>query len=401
MSFVDNFVYSFKNDSIYRKKSITIAAGAGLLIILIIVFLRLNFSSKKTEPKAETKVAPAIEKIPVKKEKVFVAANSLANSSAFKKVGTDSIGYPDDILISNGVPSFINANFYFTSNNKPVVTETPYSRSQFYSSPDGIIINEQNGSSIFTADGKIKGFPANVGQVIPIVSTGGVSEYYFLSNDNKILNLSKSSKIDLSDKTLVATFAYPKDKAYQILELKEFNKEIYLFGFENATKEGKIDIYSVKQNNFLLEKELAKVTAFKYGKNQIAYSETPAEVNFSIPTITNVLDFTNPKLPIVYLDITNQLLQDEVKGALTSSRCALSDTSSIIYCLIKSNPESDDLAKEPDALAQIDWKTKKVNYIQRNNIFSGASIFLEGDKNIYIVGQFDKNLYKLNSVDNQ
>jgi hypothetical protein len=400
MTIFTNFTQSFQTDPIFRKKSIFAGVASLTVILLLIGFIWLNFSgSIFSQKKAETKVTKPAETKEVFKSKATVTATSFDNNPNFKKISKESLAFPDSLAVVNDQGYFINDKFYFTGNEKPVVTNTLYTASSLFTSPDGIIINEDTGPSIYTKEQQIKGFPAKTEQVIP-VSKGKSTIYNFIDLNTKPISVASATKSDLSDKTLLADISFAKEKIYQKLELRELGKKIYLFGFENTNRLGKVDIYLVDSNKTTFQQEIKDIVSFKYAKNQIIYNTYVVDSGNPTPKI-NVIDFNTSKLETFSVDILNKLSSDRVYGGFLANRCSIGENSDTMYCLIKENPKPENIESEADVLAKIEWKVNKVSYLLKNDSFSASSIYAINDKNIYLVSQIGNYLYKINNVDSQ
>jgi hypothetical protein len=402
MTIISNFTQSFQSDPAFRKKSLALGIGILIASILAIGFLWLNFSSgQSTQKKAATKDTKSTETKPVSKPEVPITATSLDSNPNFKKVAKEPISFPDDVLVSNNDNFFINDKFYFTANDKSVITPSLYTQSQMVSGPDGVVINEANSSSIYTKEQKIKGFPDKVIQVTPVVdSITKSSAYYFIDLSTKPISVAKATKLDLSDKTLVSNIDFSKDKFYESLELRQLGKNVYLFGFEKSTRAGKIDMYLVESNKTTLQKQLADIVSFKYSKNHVIYNTYTTVSNKPLLKVT-VVDFNTPKLDIYNVDILDNLNRDRVYGGFLANRCSIGENSDSMYCLIKKSFKPEDTATEPDVIAKIEWKVNKVSYILRDESFSASHIYAVNDKSVYFVSQIGNYLYKLNNVDSQ
>lgn len=406
MAFITNLAQSFKYDPVFRKKAIVIILGFLLISTLIVGFIWLNFSQTPAAQKKDETVNTSLPKTNIeKKESVVVTSNDFEKTSFFKKASKEIMAYPGQALITNSQIYFINDKYYFNNNDKPIITEIPYTASSFLEGPDGIVINETGGSSIFTKERIIKGFPDRIIQVTPILLDSlneKSSVYYFIDLNDKVIRISKASKIDLSDKTSVTDVIIPKEKKYESLELRQLGKSVYMFGFEKSTKEGSIDIFLVEQNKLTMQKKLQNVESFQYGKNEIVYTDLPPNADLLTQYRTSVMDFSNSKLDIYNIAVSRQLINEGIKGGLFAKRCNFNnENGNIIYCLIKKNAKEDILSQEPDAIAKIEWKTNKISYILKDSVFSASSVYSLNDKNLYFTGQQNKYLYKINDVDSQ
>ncbi|MBC7471899.1 MAG: hypothetical protein H7196_01340 [candidate division SR1 bacterium] len=406
MNLITNLIQSFRNDPIFRRKVFVVIASFLLISILISGFIWLNFSKTTyDQKKVQIQDTNPVKFKNEKKENVVVTANDFDNTSYFKKVGNELIAYPNQVFITNQNIAFINDKYYFTNNDKPVVTPIPYSASNFLAGKDGIVINETGGSSIFTNEQIIKGFPDRIIQVTPVLADSlneKSAVYYFIDLNDKVIHISKANKIDLSDKTIVTDVIIPKDKKYESLELRQLGKSVYMFGFEKSIKEGKIDIFLVEQNKLTIQKELQNIESFQYGKSQIVYTDLPSNADLLTQYRTNIMDFSSSKLDIFNIEISKRLTGEGVKGGLFANRCNFNDeNANILYCLIKKNAKQYNLTQEPDAIVKIEWKNNKISYILKDSIFSASSIYSINDKNLYFTGQENKNIYKINNVDSQ
>jgi hypothetical protein len=406
MNNISRLIESYQSDPIFRKKTIFICIGFVVLIILAIAFVRLNFSSTaNNKTKVDNKPSEPTKTRVVDTQKKYTGAGDFQNSKVFSRASVKPVSYSNEFLIADNEISFISDKGYFTSTDKSIITDTVYSTSQFFASPEGIIINEPNSSSIYNKEKKIKGFPAGFIQVAPFVGDGlsaKFTEYYFIDLNTNPISISKSPKIDLLEKEVFTDILFPKNKAYQTIELHQFGKNIYLLGFESTTREGKVDIYAVEKGRLTLQKELSNVESFKYGKNQVIYSQRQVNnIDFSSPFSTYVMDFTSPKLDIYNVNITQKLYDEEIKGILLAGRCSIQDNKDTMYCLAKVNPEAYNLTNEPDALLKINWKNNSSSRLIRDVTFSASTVYAVDEKNIYIVSQENKNIYKLNLVDSQ
>ena len=147
----------------------------------------------------------------------------------------------------------------------------------------------------------------------------------------------------------------------------------------------------------ILQKELQNVDSFQYGKNEIMYTDLPSDFDLLTPYRNNIIDFTGSKLDTYAIEISKQLTSDDVKGSLFAKRCNFnSENGSIVYCLVKKNSKQDSIVQEPDAIVKIDWRANKASYILKNATFSASNIYPASEKEIYFVGQENKQIYKIN-----
>jgi hypothetical protein len=399
MSAFSNFQYSFQNDSTYRKKTYFFVATTAGVMLLVGLFIWLNFSNntKNTSTNTNTPSTPA-PTVQTQKS-IVVTAKNFEDTTSFSRADNEAIGYPNELLIQGNKLNYINSKYYFRTDQNTITTPVVYGISTMLSSPEGIIINESFASSIYKSDGKISSFPQNTFQVYPValdVKNPNNIVYYFLEFSDNKFQLFQSLKLDFSDKQLITQLKSDKKTTYQYFEIRKLGSKVYLVAFANTNKTGDIDFYSIENNSIVLSKELTKVESFQYATDKVIYSII-AKTKDLASYQTSIIDFSTPKLDTNTIDVGTKLAQDAIFGDILAQRCQLQSTN--LYCLVKKNKVAVNLYQEPDIIAKIDLTTQKVSYILQNNVFSATSIFVTPDNQIYFVGQENNMIYKINNVD--
>ena len=412
MSAISEFQYNFQNDSTFRKKSLFIGGSAIGLVILVGVFIWLNFKptpkpsnpaeSQTTKPAVETKSAIDTKGAETQSKpeptKTEVTPKSFDDISSFNRVDTQPIGYTDSIFVKDGKLTYINDKYLVRSNQTTVQSPEPYSNSDFFDSPEGIIINEPARSSILKKDGQISSISDKTSQFYPVNDKNGNTKYYFLAGtEDKKAGFYETTKLDLSDKKLVSIFESERFSIYQSFIIRKLGDKLYLIASNTNDRTGSVDFYEVVDGAIKLQKELKNVDSIQIGGDKVVYTSDISEVDFYKIFKTFVVDFKSPKLDTINIDVAEQLKKDLISGDISAKRCQVYGPN--LYCLIKRNTSLDNRSFEPDVLAKIDYQNKQVSYILRNVDFSAASLYVVDDKNIYFVGQENRIIYKINSID--
>ena len=401
MNILNDFQYNFKNDSTFRKKSLFIASSVIALAILVGIFIWLNFKpapplAKSPDPQSTQTIVDA--KPSVVQPKTEVTKKSFDDTGGFARVDTQPVGYTDSLFVKDGKLTYINDKYLVRSNQNTIQSPEPYLNSDFLDSPEGIIINEPAKSSILKKDGQISSISDKASQFYPVNDKNGNTKYYFLAGtDDKKAGFYETTKLDLSDKKLVSLFESERLPTYQSFIIRKLGDKLYLISSNTTDQTGSVDFYEVVDGTIKLQKELTKVDSINLGTDKIVYTADTSEVDFYKILKTFIVDFTTPKLDTINIDVAEQLKKDLILGDISAKRCQVYGPN--LYCLIKRNTSLGNRSFEPDVLVKIEYQTNKTSYILRNVDFSAASLYVVDDKNIYFVGQENRIIYKINSID--
>ncbi len=400
MSLISDFQYNLQADPEYRKKIIFGVFGTIGIFSLIGLMIWSNFRGGNGQATtADTTQTPVVNVATPKTE--IVTNQSFTSSQELEQVDSEGIRYNTSLLaLQNGTLAYIDTNGLARLDKNSVKTPTQYNPSILHEAKEGLIINEPTSSSILTPINTIAGFKNNAYQVIPVylqaTNLNPIQSYYFLNDKDGKTFLGQASKQDLSDAKDVYQVILEKEKEYLYTEMRQIGVNIFIIGYTRIDQKGDVDIYIVGQNSVEKKLGLTGVESLKYGKNSMLVTKS-LEKPTDLTLYTNDLyDFASavPTYKPNSLDISTKLGTDGVYGNLFASRCGF-DTKADLYCLVKKDkvPYTDFTGQ--DSLIKITTNSQKVEYLLKNNVFSGGGVYVSFTDELYIIGQENKLIYRV------
>jgi hypothetical protein len=188
------------------------------------------------------------------------------------------------------------------------------------------------------------------------------------------------------------------DISYQLSEFKIINKTPYIFVYENITRQGAVEVWQVAEQGLKKLQSLKNVQGIAFGKNKLMITDllaVPTELTIYQNTIYNMAA-TAPFEQGEVVDLANQLGKKNILGSVLATRCTF-DPKDNIACLVKQRKVGQDNYKFKDSLVKYESATKKIETIYDNVSFSASRVFVSTDSQFYIIGQENRNIYKLKS----
>jgi hypothetical protein len=394
MSFISDFSSNLRADPQFRKRFFFVFIASVGLIGLVSLMIWVNFGQASTKQiitttKAETPLSTTLPK---------VNPSSFKDSSGLKQADNELVRYGSSVLISQeGKIGFITDKGFVRFGEKTVTTPSQYGPSKLYSSPEGIIVNEPFSVSVLKKDGTISGLPLGVTEVLPAVVGLGTTQtnlYYILKSESEKITINQSTKLDLSDTKPLLEVSIPKEKSYFFHELRQIGSEVFLVSYQNLDKTGGVDFYRLKGGKQEVVLELKAVESVAFGDSQILVTDRLEKATDLTSYRNFFYDFASGKAIPKPFDITTKLGTDSIFGNVFANRCAF-DSQGVIYCLIKKQKTQVSESGAQDALVKYTIKSSKTEYLLSGNIFSGSDLIVSPTNELYIVGQENRILYKV------
>jgi hypothetical protein len=395
MSFISDFTTNFQADPQFRKKMIfAVVASIGLIGLLsLMIWVNFGQSSSKT---AQTPTPQ--DNTPLTTPQAAVNGSTFKDSAGLTQADSELVRYGSSVIITkDNKIGFITDKGLVRYGEKTITTPSQYGPSKLYPTVDGVVINEPVAASLLKKDGTISGFPAGVVQVLPVsITTETVPKnlYYFLKTGEGKTTLNQATKIDLSDAKQLFEVTFAKDKSYFYNELRLIGSEVYLISYQNLDKTGIVDIYGLKTGKLETALELKKVESIAFGESQILVTDE-LEKATDLTNYRNVMyDFATSKAIPKPFDISTKLGTDGIYGNVFADRCTF-DSQGVIYCLVKKQKTQVSESGAQDALVKHTIKSSKTEYLLSGNIFSGSDLIVSPTNEVYMVGQENRILYKV------
>jgi hypothetical protein len=395
MSFISDFSANLQADPQFRKKTIFAVIASIGLIGLISLMIWVNFGQSSTKQTPATK---PVDNTPLTAAPATVNSNTFKDSAGLTQADNEFVRYGSSVVITkDNKIGFITDKGLVRYDQKTVTTPSQYGPSKLYPTVDGVVINEPVAASLLKKDGTISGFPSGVVQVLPVTITAETAPsnlYYFLKTSEGKMTLNQATKTDLSDTKLLFEVTFAQDKSYFYHELRQLGSEVFLVSYQNLDKTGIVDIYGLKTGKLETALELKKVESIAFGTNQILVTDE-LEKSTSLTNYRNVLyDFATSKAIPKPFDISTKLGTDGIYGNVFADRCAF-DSQGVIYCLVKKQKSQVTESGAQDALVKHTIKSSKTEYLLSGNIFSGSDLIISPTSEVYMVGQENRILYKV------
>jgi hypothetical protein len=395
MSFISDFSANLQADPQFRKKTIFAVIASIGLIGLISLMIWVNFGQSNTK---STQTTTPKDDTPLSTPPATVNTTTFKDSTGLTQADNELVRYGSSVTITkDNKIGFITDKGLVRYDQKTITTPFQYGPSKLYPTVDGVIINEPVAVSLLKKDGTISGFPAGVAQVLPVAvttETVPTNLYYFLKSSEGKTTINQATKIDLSDAKQLFEVIFAKDKVYFYHELRQIGSEVYLVSYQNLDKTGIVDIYGLKTGKLETALELKKVESVAFGASQILVTDE-LEKATDLTNYRNVLyDFTTTKPIPKPFDISTKLGTDGIYGNVFADRCAF-DSQGVVYCLVKKQKTQVSESGAQDALVKHTIKSSKTEYLLNGNIFSGSDLIVSSTNEVYMVGQENRILYKV------
>lgn len=283
---------------------------------------------------------------------------------------------------------YINPSFKLNINDQEVANSPTFLPYSLKETREVLIINEADSSTFFAKAGQsFTRLPEGSVSVLPFEN-----EYYFLEQVNDRIDLKKSLNILLQRPERVVTIRSEIDN-YKGLELKELNGNMYIFVYQTAEKQGKLEIWKVMktERTAVKIKEIEKLVSSKFSNKQFLYTQLLEGIHSS-----SVLDFSN-NLDGVDFRIENRLFRDkDILGNLIAARCQISNQISNIYCPIKKSRVSANDVNYPDEIVIINYVNQNI-FLPFTESFSNpvSHIILNPEERLFFISRKDGLLYRL------
>jgi hypothetical protein len=381
------------NDPLGKKRIIFIVAVSVGVILLLIGIIQLNFGGRSSNTTTNSNLTGDSG---IKKQ---VSTASFGDSQILERVDPVALGSNGLAFAGNGKPIYLNSSLKLRLNNKDIENSPSFAVPSISNSAEGVIINEPNRSTVYSPDGKFKQIAQpnfSLTQYFVLNSSGvpTVSKWAYINFTSNLYTVRSSDNINLTTDTVLATIS--PTITTSMVELVNFNQRLYFIAWENPTRQGNMEIWSVKEKTppqKIFSK--AQVQSVVYGPDSLivtTFSQKPTELTLYQSVW---LDFkVNPTGNPTDLQLDFTLSQNKVFGTLLAQRCAL-DVSGTAYCLLKESKVPYTSYVSKDVILKINLRLNTISKIQENLSISAGSIHLDGSGNLYIVSQEDRVLYRV------
>jgi hypothetical protein len=389
MSFFQNFLYSFKQDAIFRKKTIFILSSSIFIMLLLSFLFWLNFGINKTLEKKTEEIS--LEQVVT--EKNFDTQESL------EKINDSKINQLNQLIfIPGGKIGFLDEGLKLKVSGENIENSPTFATRTIYTRQDKIILNEENRTTLYQ-NGSFRKIPDGNFSVTPVllpdnIGLRSIPGYLLLSKKGSNIILRQSVDID-SGKTEDIANIQPS-VLFQFVEIRILNQNPYLFFYENISRQGKTEIWKLdNKNNTQKVKIIENLQSILFDSNKVMYTkllDTPTELT---PLENNILDFTSePDGVNTVINLAQTIGQKNIFGSVVAERCSFG-LNQTLYCLVKENKVSYLNSGKIDRVIKTDLKGLKTEYLYSNLTISGDKIYTSSNGQNYIIGQENRKLYRL------
>jgi hypothetical protein len=359
------------------------------LVIAVFVYIN-NAGSNKTAILPQTQTSNPDQ----------VTNQSFDQAKNLVKVDSDQVGLSNSVFfIPGGKIGFFNQSFKLRIDSQDIPNSPIFFPDEIYNSGDGILINSQTFSSIYQKNSQFKNFSSDVLQVTPILIPDDLGldftpGYVFLSKNQNQYTLKQAGTIDLTSNLKTLT-SFSLDSGFTYPEIRILNSNIYIFSYQSPSLEGDVEIWKLTNNTLQKIQTLSQIKAISFGDRKFVYTVSSSKLPDATNYDSTIVDFTtNPNGDIKNLDITADLLKNNILGSLFAKRCTFG-LNNDLYCLVKEQKVSSEASQYKDSLVRIDLSNNNLSFPVSGLVFSASSVNIANNGTIYIVGQTNNILYQI------
>jgi hypothetical protein len=377
----------FKNWLIYdpkAKQKIAFIVVASLVVGSVLYFIfYLNFILKSPETSQPTTEIPLPEEIKEEKEEL-VAFDFQEND--FQTILQKPIGLPTQVYFVNNDSEiyYFDQELQLSSNKREIDEHTRIAARSFQYTLDGLIINERDQSSLFleSSNSFVK-----FGQEAISVNFFE-QEYYFLNkNEDKVI-LKKSINALLQKPETIVQFS-PQIKDFEAIELRTLNNQLYVFVYEQNSREGNLEIWKIDNRSSQRVQNLNGLVSVNFDQNRFLYTQLRRG-----EYTTSLIDFSeNQQGEVVNLNMKSGLLERKLEGVILADRCSFEKNAENLYCPVKIEKVPSGDPRFADKIILFNYRSQSVFMPYAEFESPVSNLYLDQQKKLYFISKVDGKMY--------
>jgi hypothetical protein len=375
------------------------------LILAIVILLNANkdVNDKKLSEGISSQESASETSTPTKKKLSFGAIDGVeqvGNTSAISPY----INFGDSEII------FLNKDYHYTSNKGLIQGSETFLPDSTYILPENkILINQPFRSYIYDSKtGIAETLPETIFSIAPEYDTSNqIVGYFFLQNKNDKIFVKKSTDLTFAGVQTLTSVEKAKLASMDQIELRVLAGKSYLFEYKlfarqryedslvNPVAQKNLSIYSTDPEP-VLKFYLPELQSIQFSKNYLLYTTILSNPNNLTNLEQNIIDFRDSKLNPNSLDFTDAILARNASGKILADRCSFREDEQKLICLVKESKSSTFDPDAKDLFMEYDIDKISVEFLFESLNVAGQSIHYSPTNEIYIIGQGNNNIYKIN-----
>lgn len=375
-------------------------------LVLVVVFL-LNANKDNNDRNSiaqeEARQLATQSKVEPKKALSFGAIDGVEQIGNTKTI-SPYIEFGDSEII------FLNKQYQYTTNKGLIQGTDVFLPDSTYILPENkVLINQPYRSYIYDSKtGLSETLPETIFSIVPEYNENKeITKYYFLQNKNDKIYVKKANDLSFSgienitnvDKSKLATMDQVElrvlgGKAY-LFEYKLFSRQRFEDSLVNPAAQKNLSIYSTDVEP-VLKFYLPELQSIQFSKNYLLYTSVLSNPNDLTNLEQNLIDFREAKLTPNSLDFTDAVIARNASGQILANRCDFRDDEQKLLCLVKENKTKSFDPDSRDLFMEYDLEKVSVEFLFDSLNVAGESVHYSPTNEIYIFGQGNNNLYKVN-----
>ncbi len=394
-------------EKILRSKMFPLLALIIVLGLVLATVLLLNANKDAAERKIaleeQLQIQASQSSVSTKKKLSFGVTDGVEQIGNAKAI-SPYIEFGDSEII------FLNKQYHYTSSKGLIQGSDSFLPDSTYILPENkVLINQPYRSYILDSKtGIAQTLPETIFSIVPEYNESKqITKYYFLQNKNDKIFV--KSALDLSfngvesitnvDKAKLASMDQVElrvlaGKAY-LFEYKLFSRQKYEDSLVNPVAQKNLSIYSTDAEP-ALKFYLPELQSIQFSKNYLLYTTVLQKPNNLTNLEQNLIDFREPKPVANSLDFTDAVLARNASGQILANRCDFRDDEQKLICLVKEIKTSSFDPDAKDLFMEYDMNKVSVEFLFDNLSIAGESVHYSPTNEVFIFGQGNNNLYKVN-----
>lgn len=399
MNIISDFTYNFQTDDVYRKK---VLFWVGLFVVVSLLLGVLLFANSRNNQNPEQDSSLTIPSFFTFND---ITQQSFDNTTYLSSVFNNDIASISPIAFGTDNIYYVDSNYKLAINNQ-VLENSPtlFPQEIYITQNDQVIINEMQRTLILNSDKEFESTPKNANWVTPILTPNNIGirsipGFIFLEPNNAGYELKQSSDIKLSENlTKIAQINVGAD--FEQVELRIFNQNPYLMLYQRGTKQGRVEIWSIRGTAIERVRTISNVENISFSENGIllnTFRQVPTELTQYELFYLDFLNDLDGKLTMA--DFSTQLSIEGIYGTILAERCRVSKRA--VYCVVKKNKAEIWRANMPDVLVGYDLDNGEVVIPNQSSNISLNSIHVSKAGKLFVVGQKIPKLYEVRFDNNE